>query len=132
MSMQDPIADMLTRIRNAQSANHPSCTMYVSKIKLAIAKVLKDQGYVNDFKVDDAGKNITIELKYYKGSGVISKLVRESKPGLRLYKDISGLKGSLGALGGMGILIVSTSKGIMSADNAIKQGVGGEIICSVT
>lgn len=129
--MTDPIADLLTRIRNAHHAEKISLTMPGSKIKTAIAKVLQDEGYIEDFETtDENGKsNLTIKLKYYEGSPVIEKLQRVSKPGLRVYKSAAELPQ---INGGLGIAIVSTSKGIMTDRAARSAGVGGEVLCSVS
>ena len=131
MSMQDPIADMLTRIRNAQSAQHQSVSMFSSKLKLAIANVLKEEGYICDVLVEDDSsiKFMKIILKYHEGKGVIDTIQRKSRPGLRLYQKSSGLDR---VLGGLGIAIVSTSKGVMSADKAKADNLGGEVVCWVT
>lgn len=129
MSMSDPIADMLTRIRNAQLAEKISVSMPASKTKQAIAQVLKDEGYITDWKVsDDAKKSLTIDLKYYQGKPVIEKIQRVSRPGLRIYKSAAELPK---VIGGMGVAIVSTSHGMMSDRAAREQGHGGEIICTV-
>ena len=129
MSMQDPLADMLTRIRNAQMAGIEQISMNVSKTKAEIAKVLRDEGFVESFEVDgEAKKTLTIELKYLEGKPVIEHLQRESRPGLRLYRgkdDIPQLNG------GLGVYILSTNKGVMTDRAARSAGVGGEILCSV-
>ena len=130
MSMIDPIADMLTRIRNGQSASKKSVKMPSSKLKLAIAKVLKDEGYINDFKTEVNGSHaeMTIELKYYNGVPVIESVKRVSRPGLRIYKSKDELPK---VLGGLGIAIVSTSNGVMTDRAARAIGHGGEVICTV-
>lgn len=129
MSMQDPIADMLTRIRNAQTAHCQSVDMATSKIKQAIANVLKEQGYITDYKVSEGVKPILhIELKYYQGQPVIEKIKRTSRPGLRIYKSSQQLPV---ILGGLGIAIISTSQGVMSNKAAKKLNIGGEILCEV-
>jgi small subunit ribosomal protein S8 len=129
MSMSDPIADMLTRIRNAQAANKTSVSMPSSKRKLAIAKVLKDEGYIAEFSVDDATKSVLeIKLKYYQGNPVISLLKRISRPGLRQYRSKDDLPK---VQGGLGVVIVSTSKGLMTDRAARAAGHGGEVICYV-
>lgn len=130
MSMTDPIADMLTRIRNGQSAGKKSVKMPSSKLKLAIAKVLKDEGYINDFKTEVNGSHaeMTIELKYYNGVPVIESVKRVSRPGLRIYKSKDELPK---VLGGLGIAIVSTSNGVMTDRAARAIGHGGEVICTV-
>jgi len=130
MSMSDPIADMLTRIRNAQLAEKLSVAMPSSRVKVSIAQVLKDEGYIEDFKVgDEAGKAILeIALKYYAGEPVIEKIERVSRPGLRIYKgrdDIPKI------MNGLGIAIVSTSKGVMTDRKARATGIGGEVLCIV-
>jgi small subunit ribosomal protein S8 len=129
--MTDPIADFLTRIRNGQSANKVEVAMPSSTLKCAIAAVLKDEGYINDFATaDEAGKPVlTVTLKYYDGKPVIEKLQRASRPGLRLYKgkdDIPSIQN------GLGIAIVSTSKGVMSDRQARATGQGGEVLCIVS
>jgi small subunit ribosomal protein S8 len=130
MSMSDPIADMLTRIRNAQSVEKTSVVMPSSKVKVAIAKVLKDEGYIENFAVtDEAGKPLlTVELKYYAGRPVIERLERVSKPGLRIYKGRDAIPQ---VLNGLGVAIVSTSQGVMTDRKARATGVGGEVICYV-
>jgi small subunit ribosomal protein S8 len=130
MSMSDPIADMLTRIRNAQSANKISVSMPNSKIKVGIASVLKDEGYITDFRVDEnKGKpNLEITLKYFQGRGVIDEIRRASRPGLRIYRGKDDLPR---VLDGLGIAIVSTSRGFMTDAAAKSAGYGGEIICYV-
>ena len=129
MSMQDILADMLTRIRNAQLAEHASVTLPSSKLKLAVASVLKKEGYVLDITVDESNKpQMTIKLKYYNGLPVIESIKRVSRPGLRIYsksKDIREVKNNLG------IAIVSTSKGVMTDKEAKASNVGGEILCEV-
>ncbi len=130
MSMSDPIADMLTRIRNGQAANKSSVRMPASKKKLAIAKVLKDEGYITDFaEVDLDGKpGLEVALKYFQGEPVIDFVKRVSRPGLRIYKNRNELPK---VRGGLGIAIVSTSKGVMTDREARKQGHGGEVIAYV-
>ena len=130
MSMTDPIADMLTRIRNGQRAKKESVTMPSSKQKLAVARVLKDEGYIGDFSTEDDGAKtaMTIELRYFEGAPVIEKIKRISKPGLRIYRDKDSLPT---VIGGLGIAIVSTSSGVMSDREARKSGVGGEVLCIV-
>lgn len=129
MSLQDPIADMLTRVRNAQKANKVTVEMPASKQKARIATVLKDQGYISDFKIsEDKRANLIIELKYYQGKPVIEKMRRISRPGLRIFKS----KDDLPSInGGLGIAIISTSKGVMTDAQARAAGYGGEVICSV-
>ena len=128
--MSDPIADMLTRIRNGQSAGKKSVKLPSSKLKVAIAKVLKDEGYVSDFKTETSGSNteMTIDLKYYRGTPVIEKVKRISRPGLRVYKSKDELPK---VLAGLGIAIVSTSNGVMTDRSARAIGHGGEVICTV-
>lgn len=130
MSMQDPIADMFTQIRNAQAVGKKQVSFPSSKIKIAIAKVLKEEGYIVNYEVAkvESKSSLTIELKYYRGKPVIEKIDRVSRPALRIYKAVDKLPK---VLGGLGIVIVSTPKGIMSdrAARAIQQG--GEIIGSV-
>lgn len=130
MSMSDPIADMLTRIRNAQSVNKISVSMPASKLKGAIANVLKDEGYIEDYSVDvNNGKPVlNIELKYYAGRPVIEKIERVSKPGLRVYKSGQNIPK---VMNGLGVTIVSTSKGVMTDRKAQAAGIGGELLCVV-
>ena len=130
MSMSDPIADMLTRIRNAQVVQKVSVAMPSSKVKIAIAMVLKDEGYIEDFAVTaDAGKaELKIGLKYYAGRPVIERLERVSRPGLRVYK---GKEDIPNVMNGLGVAIVSTPKGVMTDRKARATGVGGEVICYV-
>jgi len=130
MSMSDPIADMLTRIRNAQRVDKPEVAMPASKIKVAIAEVLKDEGYIEGFQVDaNAGKpELRIGLKYYAGRPVIERLERVSRPGLRVYKARNDIPE---VMNGLGVAIVSTSRGVMTDRRARSQGVGGEVICYV-
>ncbi|NIA01246.1 MAG: 30S ribosomal protein S8 [Planctomycetia bacterium] len=131
MMMTDPIADMLTRIRNGQRAGKVAVSMPSSKLKQSIAGVLKDEGYVADFQVDEAaGKPVmSVELKYYDGQPVIDMLKRISRPGLRIYKASDELPR---VQGGLGIAIVSTSKGVMSDRAARAAGEGGEVLCYVS
>ena len=130
MSMTDPIADMLTRIRNAQLAQKPSVAMPSSKLKVAIAGVLKDEGYIDDFAVRETeGKSLlNIGLKYYAGRPVIERIERISRPGLRVYKGSSDLPR---VMNGLGIAIVSTPKGVMTDRRARATNVGGEVLCIV-
>ena len=130
MSMSDPIADMLTRIRNAQLAEKLSVAMPSSRVKASIAQVLKDEGYIDDFKVRDADGKSTLEiaLKYYAGAPVIEKIERVSRPGLRIYK---GREDIPRIMNGLGIAIVSTSKGVMTDRKARATGIGGEVLCIV-
>lgn len=130
MSMSDPIADMLTRVRNAQQVNKTSVTMPSSKLKAAIAAVLKDEGYIEDFKVNgsQAKPELEITLKYYAGRPVIERIERVSRPGLRIYKGSDKLPR---VMNGLGVAIVSTPRGVMT-DRAARAGrVGGEVICYV-
>ncbi len=128
--MSDPIADMLTRVRNAQAASKVDVTMPSSRLKLAIAKVLKEEGYITDFSADDAAKpSLTVTLKYYEGRPVIDELKRVSRPGLRIYKNKDSIPT---ILNGLGIAIVSTSAGVMTDKEARASGRGGEIICTVS
>ncbi len=131
MSMSDPIADMLTRIRNGQSAKLPSVSMPASKAKSAIAEVLKKEGYVTDYATADVGSKptLTVTLKYFDGKPVIDTLERVSKPGLRIYKNAKQIPK---VLGGLGIAVVSTSKGVMTGVQAKALGEGGEILCAVS
>mgnify|MGYP000866688626 FL=1 len=132
MSLSDPIADMLTRIRNAQKVALPSVTMPSSQQKEAIARVLRDEGYIAGFEASDVGNNkreLTIELKYFEGRPVIDEIRRVSRSGLRIYRD----KDSLPKIqGGLGIAIVSTSAGVMSDREARAGGHGGEVLCVVS
>ena len=130
MSMSDPIADMLTRIRNGQSADKVSVSMPTSKYKQSIAAVLKDEGYISDWRVEGEGvkKDLVIDLKYYMGKPVIEKIKKISRPGLRIYKSAEELPQ---VIGGMGIAIISTSKGMMTDRTARENGQGGEVICTV-
>ena len=130
MSMSDPISDMLTRIRNAQLAEKVTVVMPSSKLKVAIAKVLQEEGYVEGFNVINDGSKATLEigLKYYAGRPVIEKIQRVSRPGLRIYK---GSKDIAKVMNGLGIAIVSTPKGLMTDRKARADGVGGEVLCIV-
>jgi len=130
MSMTDPIADMLTRVRNALAAGKLSVAMPSSKQKLAIAKLLKDEGYINDVSVQDIdGKPVMeIALKYYEGRPVIDLIKRVSRPGLRVYKGKDELPE---VMGGLGVAVISTSKGLMTDRAARKAGHGGEVLCFV-
>jgi len=129
--MTDPIADLLTRIRNAHHAEKISLTMPGSRVKAAIAKVLKEEGYIEDFStaVEDKKPTLTIKLKYYEGAPVIELIQRESKPGLRVYAGAQELPK---VNGGLGVAIISTSKGIMTDRAARAAGLGGEVLCSVS
>ena len=130
MSMSDPIADMLTRIRNAQMVEKPSVAMPSSKLKVAIAQVLKDEGYIDSFAIKTEGvkSELEISLKYYAGRPVIEKIERVSKPGLRIYKNKDDIPR---VMNGLGIAIVSTSHGVMTDRKARATGVGGEVLCIV-
>ena len=126
MSMQDPIADMFTRIRNGQMAEKVAVTMPSSKLRVAIAKVLKEEGYITDFAVaGDVKPVLEVSLKYFEGKKVIESIERVSRPGLRIYKKKDELPK---VMGGLGVAIVSTSKGVMTDRAARKAGMGGEII----
>jgi len=129
MSMQDPIADMITRIRNGQSAKKLFISMPSSKIKISIAQVLKNEGYINKYNIQgDLKKELVIELKYFLGKAVIENIQRISRPGLRIYK---GSKDLPKVMSGLGIAVISTSRGIMTDRNARKDRIGGEILCYV-
>jgi small subunit ribosomal protein S8 len=130
MSMSDPIADMLTRIRNAQRVDKTEVVMPSSKLKVAIAQVLKDEGYIEGFAVQpNEGKpELRVGLKYYAGRPVIERLERVSRPGLRVYKGRDDIPE---VMNGLGVAIVSTSRGVMTDRKARSQGVGGEVICYV-
>jgi small subunit ribosomal protein S8 len=130
MSMTDPIADLLTRIRNGQTARKSEVTMASSKLKQAVLRVLKDEGYISDFRVDatDEKPQIIISLKYYEGRPVIDRLERVSRPGLRIYRGKDEVPK---VLGGMGTVIISTPKGVMTDRQARSIGQGGEVLCIV-
>lgn len=129
MSMQDPLADMLTRIRNAQMVGKISVTMPSSKLKVSVAKVLSDEGYITSFKVSEGVKQeLTLDLKYFEGKPVIAEIDRISRPGLRNY---AGKQAIPTVRAGLGIAIVSTSKGVMTDRAARAAGVGGEVLCTV-
>ena len=130
MSMSDPIADMLTRIRNAQMVGQVDAKMPASKLKAAIAQVLKDEGYIEDYAVREDGtkRELRIGLKYYAGRPVIERLERVSKPGLRVYK---GRHDIARVMNGLGVAILSTSRGVMTDRKARATGVGGEVLCIV-
>ncbi len=131
MTMNDPISDMLTRIRNGQKARKVSVSMPASKAKTAVAKVLKDEGYIMGFSTEGEGptKTFTVELKYFDGIPVIERIERSSRPGLRIYRGKESLPR---VLGGLGIAIVSTSAGVMSDAEAREKGIGGEVLCIVS
>ena len=134
MSMSDPISDMLTRIRNAQLVGHSEVAMPASKLKASIAQVLKDEGYIEDFALREksgskaAMKELAIALKYYAGRPVIERLERVSKPGLRVYKGRNDIPK---VMNGLGVAILSTSRGVMTDRKARADGVGGEVLCIV-
>ncbi len=131
MTMQDPIADMLTRVRNGQTAKLSAVSMPSSKVKVEVARVLKEEGYIEDFSTadnDSGQKQLQIGLKYHNGRPVIEEIKRMSRPGLRVYKgrdDVPSVRG------GLGVVILSTNKGVMTDRAARAQGVGGEVLCSV-
>ena len=131
MSMTDPIADMLTRIRNGQKARKVSVSMPSSTAKVAVAKVLKDEGYITGYSTESEGvkTELTVELKYFEGTPVIESVARVSRPGLRVYRGNEELPK---VLGGLGVAIISTSAGVMSDRQARKQGIGGEVLCVVS
>lgn len=129
MSMQDPIADMLTRIRNGQAANKAAITMPSSRLKMAIARVLKEEGFIEDYQTQgDVKPELALVLKYFQGKPVVESIQRVSRPGLRIYKKKDALPK---VMGGLGIVVVSTSQGVMTDRAARKAGLGGEIICYV-
>ena len=130
MSMSDPIADMLIRIRNAQMVGHAEAVMPASRLKAAIAKVLKDEGYIEDFALRENGtrKELAVALKYYAGRPVIERLERVSKPGLRVYRGRDDIPR---VMNGLGVAILSTSRGVMTDCKARADGVGGEVLCIV-
>jgi small subunit ribosomal protein S8 len=129
MTMQDPISDLLTRIRNAQQANHPEVSIPASKLKVAICEVLEQEGYIEGFQVAEGGKpTLTVALRYHRGRPVIEEIKRVSRPGLRSYKGSDALPK---VRGGLGVSIVSTNKGVMTDRDAKAQGVGGEVLCTV-
>ncbi|MBU2880677.1 30S ribosomal protein S8 [Psychrosphaera sp. B3R10] len=126
MSMQDPIADMFTRVRNGQMSNKVDVTMPSSKVKTAIAELLKNEGFITDYEVSgDVKKELSVTLKYFEGKSVIETIKRVSRPGLRIYKKTDNLPK---VMGGLGVAIISTSKGLMTDRAARKAGIGGEII----
>jgi len=131
MSMTDPIADMLTRIRNAQATNKVDVTMPSSTVKMAIAGVLKEEGYINDFSTQESDNktSLTVVLKYYQGKPVIDELKRASRPGLRVYRGKNEIPK---VQAGLGVAIVSTSKGVMTDRAARSAGHGGEVLCYVS
>jgi small subunit ribosomal protein S8 len=131
MSMNDPIADMLTRVRNGHAARKTQVSMPSSKLKTAIAEVLKDEGYISDYSVGGEEKKpqLSVQLKYYQGKSVIEHLQRVSSPGRRVYRGKDDLPR---VMGGLGVAIISTSKGLMSDRTARTQGHGGEVLCTVS
>ncbi len=129
MSMTDPIADLLTRIRNAQTAGKAEVTIPSSRQKQAVLTVLKDEGYVEDFRVEgDSKPQLVVKLKYFEGRPVIETIKRVSRPGLRIYRDTASLPT---VCGGLGVAVISTSKGVMSDRTARAAGIGGEVLCEV-
>jgi small subunit ribosomal protein S8 len=130
MSMSDPIADLLTRVRNAQMAKLPTVSMPSSKMKVAISKVLQDEGYIAGYQVDENGGKpvLNIDLKYFQGKPVIEEIRRASRPGLRSYKGKENLPR---VRAGLGISIMSTNKGLMTETQARAAGIGGEVLCTV-
>ncbi len=132
MSITDPLADLLTRVRNGQAANKVNVKMPSSKLKVSVCKVLKQEGYIEDFSVSQATNNkqiLDVALKYYQGTPVIESIQRVSKPGRRVYKGSEDLPS---VLGGFGVAIISTSKGLMTDKDAREGGHGGEVICTVS
>lgn len=129
MTMQDPIADLLTRIRNGQQAHHPSISLPSSGLKRAICEVLKKEGYIGDYSVEGGNKpTLNVELRYHGGRAVIEEIKRVSRPGLRIYKPSDELPR---IRGGFGVAILSTNKGLMTDRDARAQGIGGEVLCTV-
>jgi small subunit ribosomal protein S8 len=129
MTMQDPIAELLTRVRNAQMAGHVSVSISNSKVKRAILDVLLEEGYILGYEVSEGSKSeITVSLKYHNGAPVIEEIKRVSRPGLRIYKETNDIPK---VRNGLGIAIVSTNKGVMTDSAAQAQGVGGEVLCTV-
>ena len=129
MTMQDPISDLLTRIRNAQMAGHKNVEMPNSKIKRSILKVLLDEGFIDGYTADEEVKSaLNVDLRYHNGSPVIEEIKRVSRPGLRIYKESSEIPS---VRGGLGVAIVSTNKGVMTDKRARAAGVGGEVLCTV-
>ncbi|MEM6998300.1 MAG: 30S ribosomal protein S8 [Pseudomonadota bacterium] len=131
MSMSDPISDMLTRIRNSLQRNKFDVKMPSSKLKVAIANIMKEEGYITGFSVEEENKKatLTIELKYFEGKPVIESIDRISKPSLRSYKAAKDLPK---VMGGLGVAIISTAKGVMTDKSAREQGIGGEVLCYVS
>ena len=129
MTMQDPIADLLTRIRNGQQAHHPSVSLPSSKLKQAVCEVLKSEGYIDSYSVEEGAKpTLNVQLRYHDGRAVIEEIKRVSRPGLRIYKPSDELPR---VRGGFGVAILSTNKGLMTDRDARAQGVGGEVLCTV-
>lgn len=129
MSMQDTLADMLTRIRNGQMAEKVAVAMPSSKMKVSLAEVLKQEGFITNFSIEgDVKPTLTVELKYFEGKPVIEKIKRVSRPGLRIYKNADELPK---VSNGLGVALISTSKGIMTDRSAREAGIGGEVICTV-
>lgn len=130
MSMTDPIADLLTRIRNGQRARRAEISIPASRLKAEVARILKEEGYIQDFRQElvDGKQTLLLTLKYYEGRPVIEHIQRSSRPGLRVYKDRNALPE---VLGGLGVAIVSTSSGVMTDRAARQQGIGGEVLCTV-
>jgi small subunit ribosomal protein S8 len=129
MTMQDPIADLLTRIRNAQRARHPDVSIPSSKLKVAICEVLQREGYIDGFDVDGAAKpTLNVRLRYFQGRPVIEEIKRMSRPGLRNYKSVDSIPK---VRDGLGVSIVSTNKGVMTDREARAHGFGGEVLCTV-
>jgi len=129
MSLQDPLSDMLTRIRNAQARSKTDVTMPSSKLKVSVAKVLKEEGYITDYAAsDDVKPELTITLKYFEGKPVIEEINRASRPGLRAYASLDDMPK---VHGGLGVAIMSTDKGVITDRSARAQGIGGEVLCTV-
>ena len=129
MSMQDPIADLLTRLRNAQRAQHVDVSMPCSKAKVALCKVLQDEGYIGEYSVEESAKPVlNVQLRYHNGAPVIEEISRVSRPGLRVYKACEDLPN---VRNGLGVAIVSTNRGLMTDRAARAAGVGGEVLCTV-
>ena len=130
MSMTDPIADLLTRIRNGQRARRAEISIPASRLKAEVARILKEEGYIQDFRQElvDGKQTLLLTLKYYEGRPVIEHIQRSSRPGLRVYKDRNALPE---VLGGLGVAIISTSSGVMTDRAARQQGIGGEVLCTV-
>ncbi len=131
MTMTDPLSDLLTRVRNGQRASKASVTMPSSKLKSSVCSLLKQEGYIEDYKVEAEGakSKLTVHLKYYKGLPVIESIQRVSKPGRRVYKSANDLPS---VLGGFGVAVISTSKGLMTDKDARQSGQGGEVLCTVS